>query len=164
MSSPFEAASHEVTPVSTIISTPTDVLALWAQAWAVRDADALAALFADDAEFVNVVGLWWHDSAAIRTAHAYGFEVIFGDSDFEFTRHRVRSVGPDCAVVHAKWRLTGQYTPTGQDTSARYGIFTFVLERTTDRWLVVAAQNTDIIAGAESIAVVDGSSVPTDYR
>ena len=42
--------------------------------------DAIAALFDPDAEFVNVVGLWWHDREAIRRAHAYGLTRIFQHS------------------------------------------------------------------------------------
>ena len=147
-----------------VIAQPLDVLALWDRAWAERDADSLASLFAEDADFVNVVGLWWHNREAIRQAHAYGFDVIFGASTFEFTSHRVRSLGPDAAVVHGKWKLTGQNTPLGQDAGDRFGVFMFVLERDGQQWKVVAAQNTDIISGAESIAVVGGQSRPTDYR
>ncbi|GAA2538587.1 hypothetical protein GCM10009860_19140 [Microbacterium mitrae] len=50
------------------MKSPSDVVAAWERAWNAGDADALAALFADDAEFVNVVGLWWHDRASIREA------------------------------------------------------------------------------------------------
>lgn len=149
---------------SPMVNDPIEVLDLWTRAWAARDADALAALFVSDAEFVNVVGLWWHDRSAIRRAHAYGFEVIFGASTFEFVSARQRMIGADGAVVHGKWRLTGQVTSAGVSTEPRYGIFTFVLERNSGKWRVVAAQNTDIIAGVESIAVVDGTSQPTDYR
>lgn len=149
---------------TTVIAQPLDVLTLWDRAWADRDADSLASLFAADAEFVNVVGLWWHNRESIRQAHAYGFDVIFGASTFEFIAHRVRSVGQDGAVVHGKWKLTGQDTPHGLATGDRFGVFMFVLERDGQHWKVVAAQNTDIIAGAESIAVVGGQSNPTDYR
>lgn len=37
---------------------PVDVVRGWEAAWNSADADALAALFAEDAEFVNLVGLW----------------------------------------------------------------------------------------------------------
>ncbi len=147
-----------------VITEPLDVLTQWDQAWAARDADALAALFVADPGFVNVVGLWWHDREAIKQAHAYGFDVIFGDSEFEFVSHKVRNLGSGAAVVHGKWKLTGQHTPTGQDTGERFGIFIFVLERRQNQWFVVAAQNTDIIAGVKSIAVVDSQSTATDYR
>lgn len=143
---------------------PQDVLGLFAQAWADRDAGALADLFVEDAEFVNVVGLWWHNRADIQTAHAYGFEVIFGHSRLSFVQERSRMIGHSAAVVHGKWMITGQMTASGEAAGTRYGIFTFVLERGEGGWKVVAAHNTDVINGAESIAVIDGSSTPSDYR
>ena len=51
-----------------------------------RDPDALASLFDSDAEFVNVTGLWWHDRASIRKAHAYGLERIFSASTLTVDR------------------------------------------------------------------------------
>jgi uncharacterized protein (TIGR02246 family) len=39
-----------------MLDRPEDIAAAFAAAWNVRDADAIAALFEDDAEFVNVVG------------------------------------------------------------------------------------------------------------
>ncbi len=53
---------------------------IWVEAWNRRDADRLADLFAEDAEFVNVTGLWWHDREAIRRAHDYGLRTIFDQS------------------------------------------------------------------------------------
>jgi hypothetical protein len=61
-------------------SRPEQIPSLFAEAWNARDADALAALFEDKAEFVNVTGLWWRDRQAIRNAHAYGLERIFNES------------------------------------------------------------------------------------
>lgn len=43
---------------------------MFVDAWNHRDPDALAALFDQDAEFVNVTGLWWHTRDEIRSAHA----------------------------------------------------------------------------------------------
>ena len=77
-----------------------------------RDADALAAPFEEDAEFVNVTGLWWHDRPSIRTAHAYGLDRIFSQSTLAVGETRVKALREDVAVVHARMRLAGQ-TPVG---------------------------------------------------
>jgi uncharacterized protein (TIGR02246 family) len=147
------------------MKNPEDIIGLFAHAWADRDAQALAGLFAQDAEFVNVVGLWWHDREAIRVAHAYGFDVIFGDSTLNFVESRSRRIGDSAAVVHGKWKITGQVAADGSVAGERCGIFTFVCEKLpAGDWQVVAAQNTDIIHNAESIAVIDGQSVTSDYR
>lgn len=59
---------------------PEQIPSLFAEAWNARNPDALAALFDEDAEFVNVTGLWWRDRASIRRAHAYGLERIFNQA------------------------------------------------------------------------------------
>ena len=64
-------------------SRPEAVAAEFVEAWNRRDPDALAALFDEDAEFVNVTGLWWHTRNKIRSAHAYGLTRIFKDSSLQ---------------------------------------------------------------------------------
>jgi len=129
---------------------PEDVVTGWQEAWNSADADALAALFAEDAEFVNVVGLWWHDRENIRSAHAFGFTTIFPDSMITMGEPRVRHLGESAAVVHSRWHLVGQVSPSGEPAGAREGIFVFVLERCADGWITVAAQNTDIVPGTQT--------------
>ena len=69
----------------TPLDKPESVARVFVEAWARRDAEKLASLFDEDAEFVNVTGLWWHDRQAILKAHAYGFEHIFGAATLHLT-------------------------------------------------------------------------------
>lgn len=87
------------------LDRPERIPELFALAWNRRDPDGIADLFDEDAEFVNVTGLWWHDRAAIRKAHAYGLEKIFADSTLEVVETRVKALGADVSVVYAKMRL-----------------------------------------------------------
>src|SRR5690625_6317456 len=129
----------------TTMENPENVITKWQEGWNAADADALADLFADDAEFVNVVGLWWHDKTNIRAAHAFGFAKIFPESVIKMGSPRVRLVGTDAALVQSKWDLTGQVSPTGEPAPDRQGIFTFVLEKRDDGWITVSALKTDIV-------------------
>lgn len=144
--------------------SPVDVIAGWERAWNAGDADALAALFAEDAEFVNVVGLWWHDRGSIRQAHAYGFSTIFTGSVITMGAPRVRMLGESAAVVHARWHIVGQVAPAGEVAGPRNGIFTFVLERREDTWIAVAAHNTDIAPGMETHINTGSGQRAIDYR
>ena len=90
------------------LDEPEGIAAVFVEAWARRDADKLASLFDEDSEFVNVTGLWWHDREAIRKAHAYGFEHIFGASALRLMKVKVKMLADDIAVVHARVRLEGQ--------------------------------------------------------
>src|SRR5690625_7550575 len=94
-----------------IRDTPLAVADAFAAAWNDYDAEALAGLFVEDAEFVNVVGVWGPDREHIRQAHAYGFRKIFRNSHMKLGRTAVRDLGADVAVVHATWAPTGQELP-----------------------------------------------------
>ncbi len=59
-------------PPVLILANPQDMPRAFADAWAARDAAALAALFAPDPDFVNITGIWWQDRDAIEKAHDYG--------------------------------------------------------------------------------------------
>ena len=116
-------------------------------AWNRHDMPALAALFADDADFVNVVGMWWKDRAEIEAAHVYSHSTFLRDSVLTGRVEKVKLLGPDIATAHAVWELKGQIEPDGRVGEPRHGILLFVMKRVGGRWLVVTAQNTDIIAG-----------------
>lgn len=132
------------------MNSPEEVVTAWQEAWNGADADALANLFVEDAEFVNVVGLWWHDRESIRVSHEFGLSTIFPGSVITMGKPRVRLLGDLAATVHARWHLVGQVAPDGSQAGAREGIFTFVLEKLADGWLAVAAHNTDIVPGVQT--------------
>lgn len=138
----------------------------FASAWNTRDADALANLFEADAEFVNVVGLWWHNREAIRKAHAYGLEVIFPDSTLRVIRTREKALSDGVVLVQALFGLIGQ-TAHGsvRQPGERRNVFSFVMRRGASGWRCAAAHNTDVVPGAEThIRDEDGALRSADYR
>ncbi|GAA2803922.1 SgcJ/EcaC family oxidoreductase [Saccharopolyspora taberi] len=147
-----------------MVTDPADVPARFAQAWNEGDADGIAALFAEDADFVNVVGLWWRKRSAIRKAHDYGLRTFFAGSTLSIRRVEVRQLSDDIAVVHGKWRLEGQRASGGGAGGQRTGIMVFVTRRLAGSWTVVTAQNTDIVPGAESIVADGPRRFAVDYR
>ncbi|HET7564819.1 MAG TPA: SgcJ/EcaC family oxidoreductase [Gemmatimonadaceae bacterium] len=148
------------------IDIPERIVTAFVQAWNQRDPDALASLFDADAEFVNVIGLWWHDREAIRKAHAYGLERIFNRSVLRAGAVRVKSLSEDVAVVHTRMHLEGQTSVEGiAQPQPRRTIFSFVVHRTADGWRCASAQNTDVVPGAETNVVDDeGRLRSVDYR
>lgn len=144
--------------------SPQDIPKLFARAWNNRRAEDIAALFEDDADFINVVGIWWENRDDIRKAHDYGLRVIFNQSELRLGKVKVKKLSPDTAVIHARMRLTGQ-TPKESVAGVRHNLFLFVVRRHGNRWLCVSAQNTDIVAGAETrIRDQEGNLIPADYR
>lgn len=150
----------------TLPDRPESVPHAFVEAWNRRDPDAIAALFDEDAEFVNVTGLWWHDREAIRRAHAYGLTRIFDRSTLRLGTVRVKWLSDRIAVVHARMRLSGQ-TPVGGVAApgTRTNIFSFVVHRTPQGWRCASAHNTDVVPGMETnIVDEEGRLGSADYR
>ena len=115
---------------------------------------------------MNVTGLWWHDRASIRKAHAYGLERIFNASALSIAETRVKQLSEDVAVVHARMTLSGQ-TPIGKikRPGTRTSVFSFVVRRVGERWLCASAHNTDVVPHMETNIVDDeGVLQAANYR
>lgn len=143
---------------------PEEISTRFAEAWNSADAASLAELFAHDADFVNVVGLWWEDRERIRQAHDYGFRKIFGNSAMTLERTKLRRLGESAAIVHAEWSLTGQTAQGEKQPRPRRGVFTFVMQQGDSGWLAVAAHNTDRVPGSETLIADDDGLSPTSYQ
>ena len=145
---------------------PEEIAPIWVAAWNRRDAARLADLFDEDAEFVNVVGLWWHSRAAIYRAHEYGLRVIFNESTLRLVHSRVRWLSEEVAVVHAKMALRGQTAVAGVGAPGeRRTIFSFVVHRTAGGWRCASAQNTDVVPGSETHVLDESGQLrAVDYR
>lgn len=128
----------------------------FAEAWNRHDMDALAALFAADADFVNVGGRWLKGRQEIHADHAFKHATIRPDSPgvnaparaygifrmstFRLDRIEVRFIHDDVAVAHGEWTLLGD----ARTSEPRNGMMSFVVMRDRDHWVVSAAQNTEI--------------------
>ncbi len=147
------------------LKNPEDIPQQFVAAWNNRNAKDIADLFAEDAEFVNVVGLWWHNKEDIFKAHDYGLKNLFRDSDLSIRKVKTKYLSEEIAVVNARLHLDGQTKIEGQNPQARNTIFTFVVQKKEDYWLCVSAHNTDIVPGKETnIAKADNTIEAVDYR
>ena len=148
------------------LEAPEELPMRFIKAWNERDPAGIANLFAEDASFVNVVGLWWNDRAAIWKAHEYGLRVIFPDSRLELRKTQLRIISDEAAVVQARMKLSAQSSHGNLTKPAsRMNVFTFVLEKREQGWVCVAAQNTDIVPGKETnIVDQEGNLKAVDYR
>jgi uncharacterized protein (TIGR02246 family) len=132
-------------------TSPEAIPILFAQAWNERDPDALASLFDEDAEYVNVTGLCWHNRESIRKAHADGMERIFNQATLESGETKVKLLSPEVAVVHTRMTLSngdGAGTGVAEPHGARTTIVSFVVHRAGDKWLCASAHNTDVMPSA----------------
>jgi uncharacterized protein (TIGR02246 family) len=140
-------------------TSPADIPALFARAWNDRDPDALALLFDEDAEFVNVTGLCSHDRDSIRKAHATRLEGISNTSTLVTGETKVKLLSPEVAVVHARLTLSGEASAGAlAHPGERTTIVSFVVHRVGDRWRCASAHNTDVIPNTQT-NVIDEAGV-----
>ena len=134
------------------------------ECWNNGDADGLAALFVEDADFVNVVGFWWRDRRAIRKAHDYGFRRIFQNARLEITELAVRELSADIHIVHTVSTLDGQSGVDGEKAGQRVAVISMVTRRGATGFEIVSCQNTDRVEGADTHVRDSGGFRPANYR
>jgi uncharacterized protein (TIGR02246 family) len=115
-------------------------------AWNRHDMVAFGALYADDADFVNVVGTWLKGRAEIQRHHETIHLGRMKTSHLTSLETEVRSLSPDVVIVHVRWELTGQVGRDGEQLPTRQGLLSHVVRRSAGAWLIASSQNTDIVA------------------
>lgn len=124
-------------------------------AWNRHDMNAFGALFAADADFVNVTGTHWHGRAAIQLNHAFSHGTIpvdspgvalpklaygiFKTSILHFTQADVRFLRKDVAVAQVQTELLDARTK-----DPRRSFLVIALTEDAGHWLIAVAQNTEI--------------------
>lgn len=136
--------------MSNATSEVTRVVHVFADTWNRHDMEAFAQLFAADAEFVNVVGMWWKGRAEIKQAHEFTHATMFKNSRLTILETAVRFPSPQFAIARAKWRLEGHVGPEGQALPPRTGLLVNVLASNGGSWAIIDSQNTDIMEGVLS--------------
>jgi uncharacterized protein (TIGR02246 family) len=114
--------------------------------WNQHDMRRLAALFAEDADFVDVFGNWFKDRLAIEQALSQRHATVFKDSLFTQRDFAVRFVKPDLAIVHLVIELRGAIDRQGQRLPPGLGVITSVILSAAGRWQIIALQNTAVTA------------------
>jgi uncharacterized protein (TIGR02246 family) len=115
------------------------------EAWNRHDAHALAALFAEDADFTNVRGEHAGGRKAIEDMHAPLFAgFLFKDSHLSCELRSVRFLKPDIAVADIDWEMTGAGGPGGVVRPPRKGLLDWVLTGAGGNWLIVVMHNMEL--------------------
>ena len=115
-------------------------------AWNNSDSVAWASLFAEDADFIHVLGGHFHGQTDIERGHRTIFDTIYKGSRNNFKVEDVRFVRPDVAVVFIHANLIWYLNGAEQRIQARP---TFVAEKNQDGgWKIVVFQNTLVTTDA----------------
>ncbi|OIH94418.1 hypothetical protein BIU90_04550 [Curtobacterium sp. MCBA15_001] len=106
------------------------------------DAHALAGLFAEHAEFVNIYGIRMSGRTGIEQGHEHAFVSRLDGASLEATDVRERRVDSDVTVVQLGWRLQRDHDADPAlvvpDSS---GVLTFTALRTDGAWHFITGAN-----------------------
>jgi uncharacterized protein (TIGR02246 family) len=114
--------------------------------WNRHDAQAFAAVFAEDADFTNVLGIGAKGRSKIEEFHAPVFATIFKNSHQRYDDIKVRFIRDDIAAVDVHWQMTGATDAQGNPRPERHGLLNFVMVKDTGRWQIVVMHNLDLSA------------------
>ena len=110
-------------------------------AWNAGDGAAFAAPFAEDADFVNVLGMHARGREAIAAGHEQIFRSVYAGSTVRYRVETARLLRPDVALVHLNASLT---VPAGPMAGTDNAIPSLVLTRDGGEWRVASFHNTYI--------------------
>ncbi len=112
------------------------------EAWNRHDARELASLFALDAEFVNVAGLWWRGRDQIEAAHVRYHASTYKGSILSIRMSTAKVLSPEMALVICQWDLVGQRGVGGAPCPTEAGVLSWMLTRNVDDWQISVSHNT----------------------
>jgi uncharacterized protein (TIGR02246 family) len=116
----------------------------WDDAWNRNDVHALAALVAEDVRFVNVAGQVLTGRTEFEQLQTRTHAMQFKESVRTVTATDIKFLTPDIAVAHVHWGMKGDKDADGTPRQPRNGVMMQVLMKQDAKWMVVAAQNTNV--------------------
>ena len=114
-------------------------------AWNAGDGTGFAEAFAEDADFIHILGGYYTGRAAIETGHRMIFGTIYKNSAVRYSLEKIRFLRPDIAIVFLRQYLQFYEAGAPSDLEARPMI---VAESVDGKWQIAAMQNTRIIEAA----------------
>ena len=124
------------------VPAPDALPRAFAAAWAARDADAIAALFATDADLLSLTGRWAEGRKAIAETFAGELAGAFLRAKLVTGRVKQRALAPGVAQVMQRFVLSGILNPDGSDAGRVGAILSAVLVEGPQGWTIAAAQFT----------------------
>ncbi len=109
-------------------------------AWNTADSVAWTAQFAEDADFIHILGGHFNGHTAIERGHRAIFDTIYKGSRSKFTVQKVRFVLPDVAVVFVFAEL--MFYMDGQEKHIQARPTLIAAKNHDGSWKIVAFQNT----------------------
>ncbi len=123
-------------------------------AWNAADSAGFAACFAEDADFVHILGGYYTGRAAIEAGHRMIFGTIYKGSTVRYSVEKIRFLRPDLAVIFLRQFLQFFEDGAPRELESRP---TIVAENLDGKWRIVLLQNTRIgeVGGASTARALE---------
>jgi uncharacterized protein (TIGR02246 family) len=109
--------------------------------WNAADASSYASVFAEDADFIHILGGYYTGRTAIEAGHRMIFGTIYKGSTVRLSVEKIRFLRPDIAVVSIRQFLQFFEDDAPRELQARPMI---IAENADGKWRITALQNTRI--------------------
>lgn len=111
-----------------------ELAAKWTEVWNKGDMESLSALYAEDADFVNMDGSAYKGREAIAKVFS---ESAFKGAQVSIERMHIRQIKPNIMVGDSKWAFTGVPEIEGQKPPTE-GTSTVVVVNRDGNWVIVS--------------------------
>ena len=107
--------------------------------WNRYDSKAFASVFAEDADFIHILGGHYIGREAVDKAHRTIWDTIYKGSNVKMDVHKIRPLGDDVAVVFTQATLN--FFQGGEKVVIKSRP-TLIVHRNNGKWEIAAFQNT----------------------
>ena len=101
-----------------------------------------AAAFTQDADFVNVYGMWRKGPAEIEGRQGERMKTVLKDAKITLQDLRIRFIRPDVAIVHETHELSRMRNDKGETIPPQQELSIRVMVKEKGKWLIRAFHNT----------------------
>jgi uncharacterized protein (TIGR02246 family) len=115
------------------------LLAHLEDSWNRFDSRAFASVFAEDADFIHILGVHYHGRESVEKGHRAIFDTIYKGSHNTMELEKIRALSDDIAIVFSQATL--QFFQGGAPVTIKSRP-TLVANRRNGKWEIVAFQNT----------------------
>ncbi len=126
--------------------------------WNKGDSVGWTDLFAEDADFIHILGGHFNGQTAIERGHRAIFDTIYKGSTNKFEVEKIRFVGDNVAIVFVFATLKVVTPGLPPQINARP---TLIAERRPDGWKIVTFQNT--VVTPEGAPAVDTAAIAAQH-
>ena len=113
----------------------------WERYWNNHDMDSMGTLLSKNVDFVTVSGTWLRGKEEALKVHKMNHATIFKTSTWATDSVSIKFLKPDLALLHISWGMSGDFDPDGTPRMPRHGIFSWLVAKTKNQWLLLSVHN-----------------------